>query len=134
MKKTVCLIALFFLFLFSCNNLQNPYKEGKYSYEKHCADCHGVQGEGLGKLYPSLKSKEFIEERRLDIACLLRLGIKNDSLAMFRTKYGDQEMPENKWLSESDICNILNYINQMLWHKEPFTLNQISEQLKKCKN
>ena len=49
MKKTVCLIALFFLFLFSCNSLQNPYKEGKYSYEKHCADCHGVQGEGLGQ-------------------------------------------------------------------------------------
>lgn len=49
-------IFLFFfllLGLFACEQ-PNAYGDGAMLYEKHCANCHGDQGEGLEELIPPL--------------------------------------------------------------------------------
>lgn len=131
-------MKIYFLFIFlliglvCCKDYKNPYKEGKYAFEKHCGTCHGNNGEGLGSLITNLNDLEFINKNRNQLPCMLIKGIHNDSSSVFITRHGDQEMPKNELLTTSDIVNILNYLNYNLWKMETFDFRTIDSQMNRC--
>lgn len=129
MKKILFITLLIFA---HCQIKVNPYKEGEYAYNKHCSGCHGDRGEGLNKLYPDLKDTNYIFANRQSLFCLLTQGITNESKSNFKPRFGTQEMPANPLLTPSDVSNILNYINSILWHQKEFSIIEIKQQLNNC--
>lgn len=124
------LLTLIVLITISCNLSINTYKSGKSNYEFHCASCHGNSAEGMGEWFPGLQDLEIIKSNRNELAAWIRHGISRDSTAMFKSRYNLSEMPANPSISETEICNILNYLNDEYWKLKPFTLQEINLCLK----
>lgn len=95
------------------------FVNGKNVYEKNCQNCHGANGEGLGNLYPSLRSSEYIDENRTNLACDIRFGLNS--------------MPENPQLTAIEIAYLINYIGNYFDNSIGFySQEQTIEDLKNC--
>jgi cytochrome c553 len=75
-------------------NYQRYYVNGKGLYEKHCQNCHGAKGEGLGKLYPPLTDTTYLSKNRNRLACIIKNGMKGE--VMINNTLYDEPMPGNK--------------------------------------
>ncbi|MEP7195796.1 MAG: cytochrome c [Saprospiraceae bacterium] len=119
-----------FLFLIvislSCTVSTSSYKEGKFIYTKYCSSCHGLNAEGLGKWYPSLTDTSYIKINRSKLASWIRFGISRDSNAINKSRFNLVDMPENKYLQDADLCNILNYLNEQYWHQAAFNIEELN--------
>ncbi len=122
-------ILFFGLLLSACNPLPNP---GKDLYVEKCQNCHGVDGEGLKGLYPNLVNADYFQKNREKLACIIKYGV-NEEMEVNGTKY-QGEMPANAMLTEIEITNLLNFINQEFKNgQEPFSMQEISKNLVNCK-
>jgi mono/diheme cytochrome c family protein len=106
-------IALLFMGMLSSalsNCGQQPYRQGQILYENFCANCHMEDGSGLGGNIPPLANADFLRERQAEIACIIRYGIAGpiivNGIAYENPMAG---IPE---LSDTEITNVINYINQ----------------------
>ena len=108
----------YFLFLFllmgcmACT--QNPKLsqyavQGERLYERHCANCHQLNGTGLGRLYPPLKNSEYLKKDPAELAGIIRNGMEG-SISVNGNEY-DQPMAGNPTLTDLEIAEILTYIN-----------------------
>ncbi len=116
--------------LFSCES--QTFKQGKILYEVNCANCHGLKGEGLGALIPPLAQSDYLTLRRSELACTVRKGMTGEVVVNGK-KYNANAMPANDKLTDFEIANILNYVNNA-WSadKKFIPLDDVREQLKKC--
>lgn len=127
---TVLLLSLFFLsFLISCGNQQ--FGQGEKLYQVHCESCHQTNGEGLGKLYPPLKGSDYWLKNQDNIPCIIRYGLK-DTISVNQTTYSTHMLGIPQ-LTDYEICNIMNYINQN-WYsdQEKIDIKAVKNNLKKC--
>ncbi len=113
---------------FVCQSPSITYKEGKALYERHCAPCHGYQAEGFENLYPSLHDTTYLISHRDQIPCWVKHGIQS------KLRYGFTPMPPNAYFTPSDLANLLNYINTLVWHMKPFTLQEIESDILNCRD
>ncbi len=110
---------------------RQPYQSGARLYKTHCANCHMDNGEGLGALIPPLAGADYLVNHRDELPCLIRKGIQ-DTIVVNGKMYAEK-MPANEALSDVQITNILNYINNSWGNKNPaFQLETLREMLKKC--
>ena len=118
------------LIFFNCES--QTFKQGKILYEVNCANCHGLKGEGLGALIPPLTQSDYLVVHRADLACAVRKGLSG-VVVVNGKKYGTNAMPPNERLSDFEIANIFNYVNDA-WgvDKKFIPLDDFREQLKKC--
>ncbi len=124
------LVLLLLLVIQSCD--KNPYGKGMNSYNKHCADCHGIDGVGLAALIPPLKNSDYLREQQDKIACIIRNGL-DTSITVNQKVFDFQKMPPNDKLDEIEIANIINFINNAWGNKREFIEPQvIIDQLKEC--
>lgn len=72
-------------------------------YELHCGNCHGNNGEGLRRLYPSLTTSNKLEDLEY-LKCLIKFGTSDLEI----------DMPGNKELYDLDIAQIITYM-QSRW-------------------
>lgn len=88
-------------------------------------------GKGVGTLIPSLTESKAFTNNHEEIVCWVRNGIKAKTLGTAVS--GGYTMPPNEALSEIEITNILNYIQQT-WHSKAksFTLKNIQKSLADC--
>lgn len=134
-NKFIFLAALGFFFVFcfgfsSCTNATN-YGEGKELYEENCANCHIEDGTGVGELIPPLSKADYLKKTDLDIACIIRYGLKG-KITVNGIDY-EHEMPPHPKLSEVEITNITNYVHNAWGNQRAFiSLEQIKEKLKNC--
>ena len=103
-----CLLATFQLFLATCGRTE--HEQGKNLYLTHCANCHFDQGEGLRRLMPPLAGSDYLRDRPADVVRGIRYGMEG-MMEVNGVLYNDR-MPGNRELSEFQIVNIVNYINQ----------------------
>lgn len=89
----------------SCND--SPYMQGKRLYMAKCQNCHMEDGSGLVSLVPSLVKSGSLGKS--EIACIIKYG-NRDTLFKDST-FLIKEMPSFKELSNTEITNIVNYIN-----------------------
>lgn len=111
---SIKLIYLFLCisFIISC---KPKYYQGEVSYNQHCANCHGLDGEGLKSLYPPLSNSEYLENNILNLPCIIRYGL-NERIVINSKEY-DTPMAGIAELDEIEISNIMNFI-QSKWVKE----------------
>lgn len=87
-----------------------PYKQGEILYNIFCANCHIEDGTGLGALIPPLAQADYVQADPLAMACIIRHGIAGE-MVVNGVRY-EGEMAGIEKLTEFEITNIINYINQ----------------------
>jgi mono/diheme cytochrome c family protein len=131
MKYLAALLALCTLLsLGSCE--PKPYKQGKALYEKNCQSCHQPDGSAIAQLVPPLAGSDVLSQGAA-IACIIRNGLQG-SIRVNGVEY-NQPMPSNELLSEIQIANILNYINNSWGNSGSYISYQmVNDALKRCNN
>ena len=123
------LLAAVTVAAYSCS--PSRLHDGQYLYATHCASCHGTQGEGLRRLIPPLAGADYLLAHRADLPCLVRKG-QRQSIVVNGTEY-NQYMPGNEGLTDSEIANLLNYVQQQWGNQgQPYTIREASALLGAC--
>lgn len=136
------LIAIFFssvlaTIIYSCQNATQVKQDvyfvnGRDLYIKHCQNCHGSKGEGLGTLAPPLTDTIFLKQNKEKLACFIKNGIK-DTITVNGQVY-EGTMPAFPELYDIDIAQLMVYItNSFGSHQGIYTPEQVSSDLKSCK-
>lgn len=115
MKNKLLIVATLIL-LSSCLSkeevLHEQYRvEGLALYEKHCQNCHQVDGKGFKKLYPALVGTNLLKRVTDEqFVILIKKGIKADEQHAY--------MPGNKELQAIEIAEIITYVKDLNGVKE----------------
>jgi mono/diheme cytochrome c family protein len=127
----LCLFFSTIVLIQACQ--RDPYREGALLYKMQCANCHGDEGQGLGELIPPLAKSDYLTPHRAELPCLLIKG-QNDTIIVNGKKYFDQAMPANEALSDVQVSNILNYVQNNWGNEQPdFTLDEVRKALTGCR-
>lgn len=123
--------------IYSCQNQEQIkqdiyYTNGRDLYIKHCQNCHGANGEGLGALAPPLTDTTYLTENKQKIACFIKNGL-NDTITVNHQIY-DGKMPDFATLANIDIAQIVVFVTNSYGNKQGmYTSEQIAADLKNCK-
>lgn len=107
MHRYVLILLPVFL-LIACGKTDNA--QGHILYDKHCANCHMEEGEGLRRLIPPLAGSDYLRDNPREVIRGMRYGMKGPM--MVNGVLYNEVMPGNSELSEFQIVNIANYLNQ----------------------
>lgn len=131
--KTGLIFAIILSFFVGLRCTQSPYIQGEILYSNFCESCHMQDGSGLGAEIPPLAGADYIPANQEKLACLIRHGI-SEEIAVNGKKY-QQLMPGVEALSDVEITNIINYVNQA-WSNDfgTITLGEVRVQLEACKH
>lgn len=122
--------------LFSCNNklsveAMQYATMGQKVYTQHCQNCHGANGEGLGKLYPPLTDAKYLNENRKSLPCIVKFGMKGEIQVDGKTY--NQEMPGVPTLSTLDVAYVLSYVSTYFAKdNKHFSKEEVENLLKSC--
>ena len=117
-RNAVSFSGLFLLILvlaLSCG--QTEHLQGKNLYLTHCANCHLEEGQGLRMLIPPLAGADYLRDKQAEVVRGIRHGM-NGPMEV-NGKIYNYPMPGNVDLSEFQIVNIVNYINQAWGNNYP---------------
>ncbi|MGI9536310.1 MAG: c-type cytochrome [Desulfocapsaceae bacterium] len=100
-------------------------------YKRHCASCHGSEGQGLKSLYPPLTDSVYLSERIGELPCLISSGIRGKIVTGKRTK--NIRMPAFADLSIQEMNLLVSYL-QLNWGKGEETVSEqkISQWMRTC--
>lgn len=102
---------------------------GQKLYTTHCANCHGAQGEGLGKLYPPLTDHEYLTTNRAKLPVIIKHGLQGE-IEVLGQIY-DQPMPSNPTLADIEIAYILTYVTTTFGKADStYNLEEVQQALK----
>lgn len=101
-------VFLFLVFLSSCQS--NPFRQGELLYLNFCANCHMEDGSGLAGNIPPLAGADFLRDHQEELACIIRRGMEGEVVVNGQTY--NQPMAAIPELTEFEIANVINYINQ----------------------
>ncbi len=136
MNKPLYFYALLMAFIVTSFGIFTPscsptYAQGEALYQAYCANCHMDEGEGLRGLFPPLAQSDYLVKYRAELPCIIRHGL--DGSIEVNGKTYDQPMAAIPSLNETEIHNILNYINRAWGNDLPyFQPREIKAALKKC--
>ncbi|WP_116105510.1 c-type cytochrome [Lewinella sp. IMCC34191] len=111
MPRTLMVFAVLWftlLALAACGKTE--HLQGKNLYLEHCANCHFDEGQGLRQLMPPLAGADYLRDYPEQVVRGIRQGM-NGPMEVNGVVY-NAEMPANQELTEFQIVNIMNYINQ----------------------
>ena len=89
--------------------------EGKGLYQIHCANCHGEDGKGLGKLIPPLAKADFLQNNIEAAICISRNGMQG-SIVVNGVEY-NQQMPGHDDLTDLEIAEIVTFVGNAWGNK-----------------
>ncbi len=116
--------------LLSCEN--KPFRQGEILYLNFCANCHIEDGSGLAGNIPPLAGADFVAQNQEQLACIIRYGLEGSVMVNGLTY--QNPMAGIPQLSEFEIANIINYINQAWGNDYGYLpLKTIRESLEECR-
>lgn len=116
-------------FFVACDT--NPYKQGHALYDYYCASCHMEDGTGLKAVIPPLANSDYVKENQARLACIIRYGQEGE-IVVNGTTY-NQPMPGVDALNETEITNVINYINHAWGNDYGFMSdNEVERALQLC--
>lgn len=131
--QVIFALTLWFILALSCqSNISIQTAQyavnGQKLYIAHCQNCHGAQGEGLGKLYPPLTDFQYLNENRQQLPSIIKNGMKG-KITINGQEY-DDVMPANPSLTDIEIAYILTYITTHFGNStETYTLEEVNKNL-----
>lgn len=131
--RTSLIIAIMLSFFAGLRCTQSPYIQGEILYSNFCESCHMQDGSGLGAEIPPLAGADYVGLNQEKLACMIRHGL-SEEITVNGLKY-HQQMPGVEVLSDVEITNIINYVNQA-WGNDfgTVTLGEVRTQLEACKH
>ena len=113
-------------------NYKRYYVNGKGLYEKNCQNCHGVDGMGLGTLYPPLTDSLYLLRTKNKLACIIKNG-QNEEILINNKPYQGQ-MPGNNTLADIDIAQLIVYISNSFGNNQGFyDQTEVTKDLSRCR-
>ena len=107
-SKIVLILFSLSFFLFTCES--KPHRQGEILYLNFCANCHMDDGSGLAGNIPPLAQSDYVAQNQEQLACIIRYGMEGPIVVNGKTYQNPMAgIPE---LSEFEIANVINYINQ----------------------
>jgi len=134
-KYYILTIVLFLLVIAGVFYVSSAKKDiylqrGKTSYEKHCANCHGKNGEGLQLLIPPLTDPKWVNND--SIVCIIRNGLEGN-ITVNGNPYNSR-MTSNYTIENDEMADLISYIRHEFTKKpQRIKLKEVSEQILKCK-
>lgn len=130
MKFKVLLLLFSVCFaVLSCE--RKPYRQGEILYQNFCANCHMDDGSGLAGNIPPLAGADFVRQNQDQLACIIRYGLEG-GVVVNGIAY-QNPMAGIPQLSEFEIANIINYINQAWGNDYGYLpLKNVRESLEGC--
>lgn len=124
MQNSLLYLSIAFI-LGACQS--NRHAQGERLYINYCAPCHGINGEGLKKLYPPLRNADYYKAHKENLACIIRYGLQ-DSIRVNGIPY-HQKMTGIKELGEVEISNLINYMNHLWYPNEPYLSLELTKRM-----
>lgn len=121
--------------IYSCQSAEQLkqdmyYTNGRDLYLKHCQNCHGTNGEGLGKLSPPLTDTVFMKAHKNKLACYIKNGM-SDTITVHGTVYHDP-MPAHNF-ANIDIAQLIVYITNSFGNKQgSYDQDNVATDLSNC--
>jgi|GEM_PF-601104 len=110
MRILISLTVLSLLWLLPQACGKTEHLQGRNLYDQHCANCHMEDGRGLRQLIPPLAGADYLRDNPAAVVRGIRRGMVGEMVV--NGKVYNQPMPGNIEISEFQIVNIVNYINQ----------------------
>lgn len=101
-------LLLLIILLAACG--KTNHQQGHNLYDVHCGNCHMEDGTGLRQLIPPLAGSDWLRDNPAAVVKGIVYGMEGPMVVNGVTY--NQPMPGNKELTEFQIVNIVNYINQ----------------------
>ena len=90
------------------NKLKQYYIAGTELYIKHCSNCHRVDGNGLGLLYPPIDTSDYMDNHFNEVIYLMRFGHQGELTVS--GQHFNKIMPGNASLTDLEVAEIATYI------------------------
>ena len=90
---------------------------GQEQYLRHCASCHGNQGEGRPPTFPPLAGSEWMELPSEALALIILLGLRGEIEVAGRTYRG--YMPPMQHINDEDIAALIGFTERAWAGREP---------------
>lgn len=115
--------------IYSCQ--PNPYAQGQALYINNCQSCHQDDGKAFKKLIPPLANSDFLQKEKDRLACMIKYGMTEEIVVNGVDYKGFMGAADH--LSDVEITNIINYINNSWGNKNGYTsLESVQTNLKNC--
>lgn len=113
-----CLVLVIASFSFiQPANLAKSIANGKKVYINNCMNCHMEDGKGLEGAFPPIAKSDFLKRPPKELIEIILKGqsgeIKVNGIAY------NMMMPAQDYLSDEEIADVLNYINNSWGNKNP---------------
>lgn len=107
--KLTVVLAAFILFLCTHSCKEETFYQGHSIYDSICANCHMEDGTGLKGIIPPLVNSDYLKNNQLEVGCIIRHGMEGD--VVVNGKIYNQPMAGIPYVTDTEIANIINYIN-----------------------
>jgi mono/diheme cytochrome c family protein len=132
MTRTIFFVLLLAGTILHTHCQYNQFREGELLYNRHCANCHGDAGLGLGLLIPPIAQSDYMALHRDRLPCIIRKGLA-DTIMVNGQQYDAQPMPANNQLNAIQMTNLLNFIGQNWGNNLPeWQLQDVESALRSC--
>lgn len=110
-----------------------PYAQGKALYQNLCQSCHQADGAAFEDLMPPLANSDYLVKSKAELPCIIKHGLEGE-ITVNGKKY-DAVMGAAEQLSDVEITNIINYINNAFGNNNGYTsLDEVQASLKTCEH
>jgi nitrite reductase (NO-forming) len=111
-----CLILVIASFSFvQPANLTKSIANGKKVYINNCMNCHMEDGKGLEGAFPPIAKSDFLKRPPKDLIEVILKG-QSGEVKVNGIVY-NMMMPAQEYLSDEEISDVLNYINNSWGNK-----------------
>ena len=117
-RRRLALVVLI-VSLAACSSEPGPLElaPGQELYLRHCASCHGNQGQGRPPTFPPLAGSEWMELPSEALALIILLGLRGEIEVAGRTYRG--YMPPMQHISDEDIAELIGFTEREWSGREP---------------
>ncbi len=100
---------------------------GQQLYQTHCSRCHGIDGQGLRRLYPVLQGSSYFGQKLMQLPCIIQNGLTGNIRLQDGTY--NRTMPGNRILDADQIARLMRYTSQLATGESAATTTITSEEV-----
>lgn len=96
-------------------NMAKSIANGKTVYTNNCMNCHMEDGKGLAGAFPPIAKSDYLKRPSKDLIAVILKG-QSGEIKVNGVVYNGM-MPAQDYLSDQEIADVLNYINNSWGNK-----------------